>query len=167
MEHPIYKWMIWGYPYFRKPPYLHPTKIGDTSGHLCAVPHHGWSWDPSRGESAEASVCWCQEWGLKMSKVLRCCKIRLASYTMLYSRAPVWFEDGKCLEHTLKISWVEWALSVVNFTFPNCFMFLLKKALGGSCSEHPYPYGSYFLGSSDEKWINWKMTTALMQNSPT
>ena len=39
-----------------------------------------------------------------MSKVLRYCKIRLASYTMLYSRAPVWFEDGKCLEHTLKIS---------------------------------------------------------------
>ena len=21
MENPIYKWMIWGYPYFRKPPY--------------------------------------------------------------------------------------------------------------------------------------------------
>ena len=23
MEHPILKWMIWGYPYFRKPPYVY------------------------------------------------------------------------------------------------------------------------------------------------
>jgi hypothetical protein len=36
MEHPIYQWMIWGYPYFRKPQYIikTPTSFCSVSKHV-------------------------------------------------------------------------------------------------------------------------------------